>query len=165
MTFSTDTRDGHEMLRLLLQPPRSLCVSIGHYPHLPFQQPVKPTTARVPRYRDNFPRRTHGMPQAVATSRWSRPPQARLALPTPPSPPAWVSHSPLINCYFYPMLSEQKTDTLRRPTHRDRVKYKAEPQELCEQWWEREISPSSLRSRGLNLNDLIDVHWISGIPE
>ena len=28
--ISTDNRDGHEMLRLLLQPPRSLCASTGH---------------------------------------------------------------------------------------------------------------------------------------
>ena len=33
--ISTDTRDWHETLRLLLQPPRSLCASTGHYPHLP----------------------------------------------------------------------------------------------------------------------------------
>ena len=42
-----DTRDRHEMLRLLLQPPRSLCASTGHSPHLS-QEPVQPTTARVP---------------------------------------------------------------------------------------------------------------------
>ena len=29
--ISVDTRDGHEMLRLLLPPPRSLCASRGHY--------------------------------------------------------------------------------------------------------------------------------------
>ena len=33
--ISADPRDGHETLRLLLQPPRSLCASIGHSPHLP----------------------------------------------------------------------------------------------------------------------------------
>ena len=38
----------HEKLRLLLPPPRSLCVSTGHYPHLPSREPVPPTTARVP---------------------------------------------------------------------------------------------------------------------
>ena len=46
--ISADPRDGHEMLRLLLQPPRSLCASTGHYPHLPSWEPVQPTTARVP---------------------------------------------------------------------------------------------------------------------
>ena len=46
--ISADTRDGHEMLRLLLQPPRSLCVSTGHYPHLLSQEPVEPAIARVP---------------------------------------------------------------------------------------------------------------------
>ena len=39
-TISADTRDGHEMLRLLLQPPRSLCASTGHYPHLLSWEPV-----------------------------------------------------------------------------------------------------------------------------
>ena len=46
--ISMDTRDGHETLRLLLQPPRSLSASTGHYPHLPSQEPVQPATARVP---------------------------------------------------------------------------------------------------------------------
>ena len=46
--ISVDTRDGHEMLRLPLQPPRSLCASTGHYPHLPSQEHVQPATARVP---------------------------------------------------------------------------------------------------------------------
>ena len=45
--ISVDSRDGHETLRLLLQAIRSLCASRGHYPHLPSQEPVQPTTARV----------------------------------------------------------------------------------------------------------------------
>ena len=32
---SADPRDGHETLRLLLPPPRSLCASTGHSPHCP----------------------------------------------------------------------------------------------------------------------------------
>ena len=57
----------------------------------PFQQPVQPATARVPRSGANFPRRTHGPPQAPATSRRPLPPQALPAHPncdchTPPSP-------------------------------------------------------------------------------
>ena len=44
----TDPRDGHEMLRLLLQPPTSLWASTGHYPHLPSWEPVQPATSRVP---------------------------------------------------------------------------------------------------------------------
>ena len=48
VAISADTRDGQEMLRLLLEPPRSLCVSTGHYPHLPSREPVQPATARVP---------------------------------------------------------------------------------------------------------------------
>ena len=44
----TDPRDRHETVRLLLQPPRSLYASTGHYPHLPSQEPVQQATARVP---------------------------------------------------------------------------------------------------------------------
>ena len=47
-TISVDPRDGHEMLRQLPPPPRSLCANIGHYPHLPSREPVQPATARVP---------------------------------------------------------------------------------------------------------------------
>ena len=47
MAIRADTRDRHEMLRLLLQPPRSLCASTGHSPHRPSQEPVQPATARV----------------------------------------------------------------------------------------------------------------------
>ena len=46
--ISADPRDGHEALRLLLPPPRSLCASTGHSPHLPYQEPVQPATARLP---------------------------------------------------------------------------------------------------------------------
>ena len=56
-------------------------------------------------------------------------------------------------------------DDLRQPTCRGGAKCKAEPQELCEQRREKEISPSSLRSSGLNLHNQLDVHCISGIPE
>ena len=45
--INADPRDGHGMLRLLLQPSRSLCASTGHFPHLPSQEPVQPATARV----------------------------------------------------------------------------------------------------------------------
>ena len=79
-------------------------------------------------------------------------------------PPAWVSQSPLISCYFNPILSERRKDALRQPTCRGGAKPKAERQELCKQR-EREISPSSLRSSGLNLHNQLDVHCIWGIPE
>ena len=46
--ISADTRDGHETLKLLLHPPRILCASTGHYPHLPSGEAVQPATARVP---------------------------------------------------------------------------------------------------------------------
>ena len=91
----------------------------------------------------------------------------RLAPPPlyPSLPAAWVSQSPRISCSFNPVLSEQRTDALRRPTRRGGAKSKAEPWELCEQRREREISHSSLRSSGLNLHNQLDVPCICGIPE
>ena len=80
-------------------------------------------------------------------------------------PPAWESKSPLISCYFNPVLSGQRTDALSWPTGRGRDKSNAEPQELCEQRRERAISPSSLRSSGLNLHNQLDVPCSCGIPE
>ena len=83
--ISTDPRDGHEMLRLLLPPPRSLYASTGHSPHHPSREPVQPATARLPLSRDNFPRRTHGVPQAAAMSHRPLLPQAHPAsIPLPP---------------------------------------------------------------------------------
>ena len=67
VAIRADTIDRHEMLMLLPLPPKTLCSSTGHYPQLPWE-PVQHTTARVPRSRDNFPGRTHGVPQAVAKS-------------------------------------------------------------------------------------------------
>ena len=40
--ISMDPRDRHETLRLLLQAPRDLCASTGHYPHLPSRETVHP---------------------------------------------------------------------------------------------------------------------------
>ena len=45
--ISADNRDGHETLRLLLPPSRSLCASTGHYAHRPSQEPVQPANTRV----------------------------------------------------------------------------------------------------------------------
>ena len=45
------------------------------------------------------------------------------------------------------------------------AKSKAEPQELCEQRRERELSPSSLRSSRVYLHSQLDVPCICGIPE
>ena len=92
--ISADTRDRHETLRLLLQPPRSLCARTGHYPHLPSQEPVQPATARVPWPRDNFPGRTHRAPQAVASSHQPLLPQACPAFRTPPSPQPEAARAP-----------------------------------------------------------------------
>ena len=77
--------------------------------------------------------------------------------PYPSLSAACVSQSPRISCSFNPVLSERRTDALRRPTRRGGAKSKAEPWELCEQRREREISPSSLRSSGLNLHNELDV--------
>ena len=144
---------------------KNLCASTGHSPHRPSREPVQPATARLPWSGDNFPGRTHGAPQAAATSR--RLCRRRLALPPlyASLPPAWVSQSPRSSCSFNPVLCEQRTDTLRRPTPRGGSKSKAEPRELYEQRREREISPSSLRSSGLNLHKKPDVPCICGVPE
>ena len=162
--ISTDHRDGHETLRLLLPPRRTLCASTGHYPHRPSWEPVQPTTAKLLWSRDNFPRRTHGAPHAAATSRL-RLLQRHAGLcrrrlaphPYPSLPPAWVSQSPRSSCSFNPVLCERKTDGLKRPTRRGWSKSKAEPRELYEQRREREISPSSLRSSGLKLHKQLDI--------
>ena len=45
---SADKRGGREMLRVMLQPPKTLCASTGHSPHVPSRESVQPTTARVP---------------------------------------------------------------------------------------------------------------------
>ena len=103
---------------------------------------------------------------------WLRPLQCHTGLccyrlaphSVPLPPPAWVNQSPLISCYFNPVLSGLGTDTLRRPTHRGRAKLKAEPQELCEQRRERKISPSSLRSSRLKLHNQLDAPCICRIP-
>ena len=74
----------------------------------------------------------------------------------PSLPPAWVNQRPQISCFFNPILSKWGTNALRRPPCRGRAKSKTEPQELCEQRREREISPSSLRSSRLNLHNQLD---------
>ena len=83
----------------------------------------------------------------------------RLAPPPlyPSLPAAWVSQSPRSSCSFNHVLSGRGTDTLRRPTRRGGSKSKADPQELCKQRREEEISPSSLRSSGLKLHKQLDV--------
>ena len=84
-------------------------------------------------------------------------------IPYPSLP--WVSQSSLISSYFNSILSGWRTNALRRPTRRSGTKSKAEPQEMCEQRREREISPSSLRISGLNLHNPLDVPCICRIPE
>ena len=114
------------MLRLLLQPPRSLCASTGHSPHLPSQEPVQPATARVLWSRDNFPGRTHGASGCCNVT----PASAAAGLPLIPYPsllPAWVSQSSLISCYFNPILSGRGTGDFRQTTCRGKAKSKLKP--------------------------------------
>ena len=80
-------------------------------------------------------------------------------------PTGWVNQSPLVRCSFNPLLSGKRTDARGWPTRRGRAKSKAEPQKLCEQRREREISPSSHRSSRLNLHSQLDVPCICGTPE
>ena len=81
----------------------------------------------------------------------------------PSLPLAWVSQSPLISRSFNPILSGWRTDARGWPTCRGGAKTKDEPQELWEQRREREVSPCSLRSSGLNLHNQLDVPCICGI--
>ena len=106
-------------------------------------------------------RRTSGYCNVTPASAAQACPASSVLLP----PPAWVSQSPQISSSFNPVLSERRTDALRRRTRRGGSKSKAETQELCEQRREREISPSSLRSSGLKLHNQLDVPCICGIPE
>ena len=92
--------------------------------------------------------------------------RCRLAPHSVPLPPPGLSEpNPLISFCFNSVRCERRTDTLRRPTCRGRAKSKAGSRELCEQRREREISPSSLRGRGLNLHSQLDVPCICEIPE
>ena len=153
--INEDPKDEHEMLRLLLQPPRNLCASTGHYPHIPSWEPVQPTTAGVLWSRDNSQENIR-----CPSGWWNVMPASATTglchIPYPSLPLAWVSHSPLIRYYFNPVLSGMGTDALRRPTGKGRAKSKAEPKELCKERREREISPSNFRKNRLNLHNQLD---------
>ena len=164
MAISTDPRDGHEMLRLLLPPPRSLCAEQVTLhtappgslcsPPLPGSRDPGTTSPGEHTARLRLVQRHTGLCCC------------RLAPHLYPSLPlARVSQSPRISCSCNPILSERRTEALRRPACRGESKSKAEFQELWEQRREREISPSSLRSSGLNLHNQLDVPCICGIPE
>ena len=131
--------------------------------------PMQHTTAAVPWFRANFPRRTHDVPQAVATTHQPLPPQAfptsQLWLLYPSLPLTWVSKRALISHCFNPFLSGWGTDPWRRPTCRGGAKSTAEAQELCKERREREISPCSLRSSGLSSRNQLGKPCICGIPE
>ena len=138
--ISSDPKDGHDILTLLSLLPRILRASTGQ-DTLPRPPPhprelVQHATARIPRSRDSFPRRTHGAPQAAAMSCWPLPLQAQTAfqlwLLYPTASPALVSKRALISRCFNPLLSGWGTDPWGQPTCRIEAKTKAEPQELCE---------------------------------
>ena len=147
------------MPTLLLQPPRSLCASTGHYPHLPSWEPVNPTTARIPSSRTTSLENTWHAAGCCNVTLASAP-AGSPHIPYPSLPSASVSQRPLISHSFDPLLSGRRTDARGQPTWKGRAKSKGECQELCEQRKEREISPCSLRSSGLNLHNQLDVFCI-----
>ena len=106
-----------------------------------------------------FPQKNTRHVSGCCKSHWPLPP---VACPhsVPITPPGLSESEPPISCSFYLLLSGQRTDARGRPTCRDGTKSKGEPQELCEQRREREISPCRL-----NLPNQLDVPSICGIPE
>ena len=134
----------------------------------PSWKPVQHATARVPWSRANFGR-THGTPQAVATSGRPLPlqtlPASQLWLPYLSLSLARVSKRALISHCFNTLFSGRGTDVWGWPTYRGGAKTEAEPQELCKQRREREISLCSLRSSRLNPSNWLGKHCICGIPE
>ena len=111
--ISSDTRDEHETLRLLLQPPRILYASTGHYPYSP-STPGSLCSPPLPVSHDTgttspgehtaclklLQRHTDLYPHRLTL-------HSNYNYRTPPSlpPAAWVSQSPLICCCFNPILS------------------------------------------------------------
>ena len=81
------------------------------------------------------------------------------------SPPGLSEPEPPNQPLIQPHPLWMGTDVWGWLTRRGRAKSKAEPQKMCEQRREREISPSSLRSSGLNLHTQLDVPCICRIPE
>ena len=147
--ISLDPRDGRETLTLLLQPPRILCASTGHYPYPP---PGNLCSMPLPGSCD--PGTTspgeHKVRLRLLQSHSSLCCRRFTLHPYPSLPLTWVSQSPLISRCFKPVLRGQGTDAWGWPTNRGGAKTKAEPQELCKQRREREISPCSLSSSRLN---------------
>ena len=80
-------------------------------------------------------------------------------------PPAWVSQSLRISCSFYPVLSGWEQTPSGDLHAESGPNSKLNHKELYKQRKEREISPSSHRSSGLNLHNQFDVICICGIPE
>ena len=89
----------------------------------------------------------------------------QLWLLYPSLSPAWESKRALISRSFNSLLSGQGTEAWGWSTRRGRAKIKAEPQEMCEQRREREISPYSFRSSGLNPCNHLGKPYMCGIPE
>ena len=131
--ISTDTRDRHEMLRLLLQPPRSLCASTGHTIHTSpprsLCSPPLPGSCDPGTISPGQHRHISGCCNVLLASDTTGSPH----IPYPSLPLAWGSQSPLFSCYFKHILSERRTGALRWPTCRGGAESKDELQELCEQ--------------------------------
>ena len=110
--ISADPRDRHETLRLLLQPPRSLCASTGHYSHLP---PGSLCSPPLPGSRDTG---TTSPRECTAHLRllqyYIGLCRRRLAPHSVPHPaPSLSDPEPPHQLLLYPVLSERRTDGLR----------------------------------------------------
>ena len=159
-----DTRDGHETLRLLLKPARILCASTGHYPHLPPGRPCS-TPCQGPMIHGQLPQENTQHASGFCNVTLASATKGSCHFRYHSLPLARVSQSHLISCFFNPLHSGWKKDARGQHTCRGGAKSKAEPQELCKQRREREISLSSLRSSRLNLHNQLDGPCICGIHE
>ena len=151
---------------LLLQPARHLCASTPPLIHT--SPPRSLCSPPLPGSRDpgtSSPGEQLGHASGCCNIMPASATPGSPHLPYPSLFLAWMIQSPLISCSFNPLLSGRRTDARERPTCRGGAKSKAEPQELCEQRREREISPSSLRSSRLNLHNQLDVPCLRATPE
>ena len=103
----SDPRNRHEMLRLLLQPPRSLCASTGHYPHTCPRKLCSPSLPGSCGPQTTSPGE-HTACNVTPASAATDSPHIPIITTIPLLPPAWVSQSPLISHCFNPVLSGQE---------------------------------------------------------
>ena len=111
MAISSDTRDGHETLTLLLQPPRILCASTGHYPHLP-PGACSACHCQGPVIQGQLSRENtwcaSGCCNVMPASATAGSPCIPIMTTVPLSPPGMSEQSPLISHCFNPVLSGQE---------------------------------------------------------